>query len=155
MQQPPAPDVTACQPSPVKKAAKSGKAAKRRKGGKAATAAAEGNAEGIQASKENAGPANEQVQTAVGEEPGSGQGQEVMTRIVLPDSAKALLLNENRTPIHDTFKFHKITGGLTRSGYYCLRYTVLPEVPGVARLYVDVIIHATAGPPVAFQIQVG
>lgn len=153
LQQHPAPDVAACQPSPVKKAAKSGKAAKRRKGAKAAAAAAGGDADVIAASKENARPPNEQVQTAAGEEPGSGQGQEAVTRVVLPESAKALLLNENRTPIHDTFKFHKITGGLT-SGYYCLRYAVLPEVPGATSLHVDVVVHATAGSPVAFQIQV-
>ena len=48
-------------------------------------------------------------------------------RVKIPDHAEKVLDFHNKTPIHEVFQFQRITGGLVRSGHYCLEYKLLPE----------------------------
>jgi hypothetical protein len=77
-------------------------------------------------------------------------------RVKIPEHAEKVLDFHNKTPIHDVFQFQRITGGLMRSGYYCLEYKLLPEGAALHAKgqSLTVVLQVAPSPAASFSVLV-
>eukprot|EP00775_Hariotina_reticulata_P002831 gene2831-3124_t len=107
----------------------------------------------VDADEDAIGKENEQPAVVYGAVDALAQGAaKVQVDEPVPEG-ELLLAVENKTPKQDCFVFQRITGGLNRSGYYCLQYSLLPELPNCTTLRLSIELQITPGPAAAFNIR--
>ena len=76
-------------------------------------------------------------------------------KFVLSDTTGYVLLTvPNRSPLHGSYQFSRITDQLSEPGTYILQFQLSPALPGRASISLVTQIVVSPGDPAAFDIKV-